>query len=124
MQGRKRKESQRRQQHDFVGRAPRLPKRQRERLPYNCRKRKYENCPGGWLSALIFRRLSETAIGGNKNGRYKQISGTTQRALRARDSGLGQATRRKVGCERSCSGGGRGWSIDRRSRRRRGSGAG
>jgi large subunit ribosomal protein L7/L12 len=25
-----------------------------------------ENCPGWWLSALIFRRLSEAAIGGDK----------------------------------------------------------
>jgi len=42
-----------------------------------------QNCPGWWLSALILRRLSEAAIRGNKNGRYKQISGTTQRAVRA-----------------------------------------
>src|SRR4029450_1005603 len=123
MQRRNRKESQRRQQRDFVGRAS-PAKTATRAVPYNRRKRKYENCPGWWLSVLIFRRLSETAIGGNKNGRYEQIGGTTQRALRARDSGLGEATRRKVGCERSRSGGGRSWSCWGRNRRRRGSGAG
>src|SRR5437762_3053318 len=40
-----------------------------------------------------------------KNGRNEQISGTTQRAIRARDSWFGQAIGREMGRERGCTGG-------------------
>ncbi len=45
----------------FVGQARRLP-RQPERLPYN---KQEQHCPSRWLSAVISRKLSGAAIGGN-----------------------------------------------------------
>src|SRR4030095_9227030 len=63
---------------------------------------KQQHCPSRWLSAVISRRLSGAAIGGNKNGRYECNCGATQRADRSRGCWIGEATGRKVG--RECSG--------------------